>query len=308
VSSKIKIGTRGSKLALAQVEIFKQALTAAGANCETETVVITTTGDRLQQDGAKPGELTKAVFTKELEEALLDGRIDIAVHSAKDMSVEMPGELIIGGVLSRAPVNDVLISRVPLEDILAKPKPLIATDSIRRRMQWLEKYPDTEFVPIRGNIDTRIRKLRDNPDWDGIILAQAGLDRLRPDTGSLVVGALPTAFIKPAPCQGAIAIQCRKPNEELAHWLRLVTHRPSFVRVQTERAFLAGIGGGCHAPVGALARIYDGVCLHLSAVYYANGAPQGIRERITGSALRAEELGQKLAERILQRAKQSAWR
>ena len=302
MGGKIRIGTRGSKLALAQVDIFKQALTAAGANCETEVVVITTTGDRMQQDGAKPEELTKAVFTKELEEALLDGRIDVAVHSAKDMSVTMPEGLIIGGVLSRAPVNDVLISRVPLAEIVAKAKPLIASSSIRRRLQWLEKYPDTEFVPIRGNIDTRIRKLREHADWDGIILAQAGLDRLRPDTEGLTVSALPTSFVKPAPCQGAIAIQCRQPAGELAHWLRLVTHRPSFVRVQTERAFLAGIDGGCHTPVGVLARIYDGVCLHLSAVYYANDEPCGIRERITGSALRAEELGRKLAERILQKA------
>jgi hydroxymethylbilane synthase len=304
VSGKLKIGSRGSKLALAQVEIFKQALTAAGCNLEAETVVITTTGDRMQQNGAKPEELTKAVFTKELEEALLAGHIDVAVHSAKDMSVEMPRELVIGGVLSRAPVNDVLISREPFEQVAAKNKPLIASSSIRRRLQWQEKYPDSEFVPIRGNIDTRIRKLRENPEWDGIILAQAGMDRLRPETEGLIVTPLPTAFIKPAPCQGAIAVQCGRQDEALHHWLRMVTHRPSFARVQTERAFLAGIGGGCHAPVGALARIYDGVCLHLSAVYYADGKAEGIRERISGSALRADELGHQLARQILQKAAQ----
>jgi hydroxymethylbilane synthase len=298
VNGKLKIGSRGSKLALAQVEIFKLALAAAGCKLETETVVITTTGDL---GGAK--ELTKAMFTKEIEEDLLAGRIDAAVHSAKDMSVEMPKGLAIGGVLRRAPVNDVLISRAPFEQVAAKSKPLIATSSIRRRMQWQEQYPDSEFAPIRGNIDTRIRKLRENPRWDGIILAQAGLDRLRPDTEGLAVSVLPTGFIKPAPCQGAIAIQCGGRDEELLHWLRLATHRQSFARVQAERAFLAGIEGGCHAPAGALARIYDGVCLHLSAVYYTGGKAEGIRERITGSALHAGELGQKLAERILQRAK-----
>jgi hydroxymethylbilane synthase len=298
---QIRIGTRGSRLALAQVEIFKQALAAAGIGCVTETVVIATTGDRLQRDGAKPAELTKAVFTKELEEALLAGRIDVAVHSAKDLSVELPGGLVIGGVLSRAPVNDVLISRRPLDEILAKPRPLIATGSVRRRLQWRESYPGAEFVPIRGNIDTRIGKLREHPEWDGLILAQAGLERLRPGTDGLTVSVLPTTFIKPAPGQGAVAIQCAA-DSAWRHALRLVTHRPSFVRVRAERAFLAGIQGGCNAPLGVLARIYDGVCLHLSAVYYAAGGPYGIRERITGSALRTEDLGRDLAERIRRKA------
>ncbi|MDR2463555.1 MAG: hydroxymethylbilane synthase [Verrucomicrobiales bacterium] len=295
-NNKIRIGTRGSGLALAQAELFKRAL--AGVGGETEVVVITTTGDRLQRRDAKPDTLTKAVFTKELEEALLAGEIDAAIHSAKDLPVEMPAGLVIGGVLNRAPVNDVLVARAPLGEILAAAKPRIVTGSVRRRLQWREKYPDTEFVAVRGNIDTRIRKLRENSAWDGLILAQAGLERLRPDTDGFIISVLPTDFIKPAAGQGTIAIQCAADRHELLRQLRLVTHRPSLARLRAERAFLSAIGGGCHAPLGALARIYDGVCLHLSAVYYADGEPAGIRECVTGSALRAEELGIRLADRV----------
>ncbi|MDR1192257.1 MAG: hydroxymethylbilane synthase [Verrucomicrobiales bacterium] len=298
---KIRIGTRGSGLALAQVELFKQALTVTDADVEPEIVVITTTGDRLQQRDAKPDTLTKAVFTKELEEALLAGEIDVAIHSAKDLPVEMPDGLVIGGVLSRAPVNDVLVARAPLGEIVAKKNPRIVTGSARRRRQWLEQYPGTEFVTIRGNLDTRVRKLREHPEWDGVILAQAGLERLRPDLGGLAVSILPTAFIKPAPGQGAIAIQCAADRHELSRCLRMLTHRPSLARLRAERALSRAIGGGCHAPLGALARIYDGVCLHLSAVHYADGERAGQRARITGSALRAAELGQELARRMLAR-------
>ncbi|MDR1146234.1 MAG: hydroxymethylbilane synthase [Verrucomicrobiales bacterium] len=296
----IRVGTRGSRLALAQAELFQRALTAAGAEVAAETVVIATTGDRWQAADAKPDTLTKAVFTKELEEALLAGAIDVAVHSAKDLPAELPDGLVIGGVLCRAAVNDVLVSRAPLAAVTAKPGAVIATGSVRRRRQWLERYPGTEFMAIRGNLDTRLRKLREQPAWDGLILAQAGLERLCPDTDGLIVSVLPTDFIKPAAGQGTIVIQCAADSAWLPV-LRRVTHRASLVRWRAERAFLRAIGGGCQAPLGVLARVYDGVCLHVAAVYYAGSAAAGRHAYLTGSALHPEELGQRLAERVLGR-------
>lgn len=274
-------------------------LTEAWPDLRVETVVITTSGDRMQVSDDKPAESTKAIFTKEIEEALLENRVDLAVHSAKDLGVEMPDGLGLSGVLTRAPVHDVVISREPLDVLLKKPEPLLATGSLRRRYQWQERHPKARFVPVRGNIDTRIRKLRENHDWDGILLAHAGLERLRPDVKGLLVSPLDTSFILPAPCQGAIALQARNSDSETRRLIERISHRPSMVRVLAERAFLEKLGAGCHAPVGALARIYDGVCLHLSAVFYkAEGSP-GIRKTTSGSALMAADLGKRLADQIL---------
>ena len=299
MSTKLKIGTRGSPLALTQASMLRKLLAEAWPDLEMETVVITTSGDRMQTTDEKPTESTKAIFTKEIEEALLEKRIDVAVHSAKDLGVEMPKELALVGVLSRAPVHDVVISRVPLTDLFEKESPVLATGSLRRQYQWNERYPKARFVPVRGNIDTRIRKLRENPDWDGIVLANAGLERLRPDVSGLIVSPLDVSFIIPAPCQGAIALQARELDADARHLVDRICHRPSLTQVRAERAFLETLGAGCHAPVGALARIYDGVCLHLTAVYYREKGAPGVRKTISGSALMAVDLGQRLANMIL---------
>jgi len=295
----LKVGTRGSPLALTQTGQICDQLLREFSGLVLEKTVITTTGDRMQTESGKPQDLTKAIFTKEIEEALLDRRIDIAVHSAKDLGVGMPAGLCLGGVPSRVPVHDVLISRDPLEEVMKRASPFLATGSARRQRQWQERFPQSRFVAVRGNIDTRIRKLRENPEWDGIILAHAGLERLKPEVDGLRVSPIDTALILPAPGQGAIALQCRSDDTDALHYLGHITHRPSLNRLKAERAFVEKMEMGCQAPLGALARIYDGVCLHLAAVCYTDSNPVGIRGRVSGSALQAEELGHKLAGEIL---------
>lgn len=249
--SRLVIATRKSPLALAQTEMVAAHLRAK-LGVETELLRIVTTGDK-QTEWSLEKRGGKGLFTSELEAALLRGEADIAVHSTKDLPGEMPAGLAIGGYLPRADARDVLVLRVGVE------KPVrIATGSPRRRLQLKARHPDLEFTEIRGNVDTRLRKIREQALADGTVLAAAGLKRLGIESWPGVVFS-PIGFdaMVPAVGQAAVAVQCREADAaRFAAVLDAATARV----VNVERAFQAALGGGCHT---AFAAHVDGGTLHL---------------------------------------------
>lgn len=291
---KLRLGTRGSALAVAQSTLMARALEAAHPGLAVELVTLTTTGDKLQQGGTKPEGLTKAVFTKEIEEALLAREVDLAVHSSKDLAAQMPEGLEVAAFPERAPPADVLITKAPAADVRSRAEALLATGSERRRLQWKEHHPATRFAALRGNIDTRIRRLRETAEWDGILLAQAGLERLRPDVAGLHVTPLGHDWMLPAPGQGALALQVRA-GDAAAALVAALDHGPTRRAVEAERAFLAAMEAGCEVPLGALAQV-DGEVIRLRAVYYAGVG----RVRREGEATGSDpvEVGRALAGEI----------
>jgi hydroxymethylbilane synthase len=266
------LGTRGSDLALAQTRQVAALLRAAHPGLTVEERIIRTTGDaRLDVSLSAPGALDKGLFTKELEEALLRGEIDAAVHSLKDLPVEPPSGLQLGAILARENPDDILISRHP-EGFEALPENArIGTSSLRRKcfLEW--KRPDLEIVEIRGNVPTRIRKLLEGSSLDAIVIAGAGLRRLQAAGVPLALDGLTITaldFMLPAPGQGAIALECRSEEQATLDLLAAVHDPSTAVCVQTERAVLAGLGGGCHQPLGALAQIGPQATITLRATWF----------------------------------------
>ncbi len=246
----ITIATRGSALALAQVALTRTLLQSALPHCALETLVLSTTGDRqtqwkLHEHGGR------GLFTKELEDALLEGRADIAVHSAKDMSTELPDGLAIAGYLPRADARDVLVRRENC------PCPaLIASGSPRRREQGAKLWPEAKWTELRGNVETRLRKIAQG-QADATILAAAGLARLGISAyEGLVFEPIGTGDMIPAAGQAAIAIECRV--QDLALYEALLDKKTTFA-VSLERALLKSLGGGCHSAVAAF---FDGELIH----------------------------------------------
>jgi hydroxymethylbilane synthase len=259
---KIVLGTRGSSLALAQAELARAALLQLPEVEEVQLEVVKTTGDRrldlrLSDSGKK---FEKGLFTKELEESLLSGRIDIAVHSLKDLPIELPKELTIGAVLPREDPADVLVSREATSLDAVRSGGVLATSSPRRAQQLQRLRPDLQTVDLRGNVPTRLQKLIDHSEWDGVVLAQAGLKRLnlkmqkehlqfagRELCVSTLEGVLPAAG------QGAIALEVlAKSNRDL---LQPINDSNTWLCVQAEREFLRLLGGGCEVPIGVRARL-----------------------------------------------------
>jgi hydroxymethylbilane synthase len=268
-------------------------LRAAHPNLSIDTQIIATTGDHLQ-DVALAHIGGKGLFTKELEQSLLDGAIDFAVHSLKDLPVDLPPGLTIGAYLPRDRPNDVLISkdRAPLRAI--RQGGVIATGSLRRKLQLLRYRPDLTVVDVRGNIGTRLNKLRDN-DWDGLILAYAALQRL--NKTDLISEILPFDLMHPAVGQGIIAVECRAEAEMLAMFAA-INHADTAACALAERAFLAGLGGGCQVPVGVTSKIEAGhICL--SGVYIPEEG-QFRHKTVTLDAAYPQDAGRHLAELILQ--------
>ena len=275
---RLNIGTRGSKLARAQTELLKRALAEQG-QWDFETVIIKTHGDRVQD---RPiSQLGGAgVFAGEVEQALTEGRIDLAVHSAKDLPSLISSGTEIRCVLERGDPRDALILRRGA-DLTAEPR--IGTGSIRRRAGYRRLFPgtDPEFLDIRGNVDTRIEKLR-RGDYDGIILAAAGLSRLGLlpfEDPELECRLMPLESFLPAPCQAIIAVQSRK--GEHCGLLDRVCHPDTFVCFKAERYVLELLGGDCTKPIGAWARIEEGrlilsLCLEGEPLT-ARGDPLGYR-------------------------------
>lgn len=249
---KIRIGTRKSKLALAQTELVKNALTKSFPYIETEIIHITTKGDKiLEKPLMEIG--GKGVFITEIEQALIENKIDIAVHSAKDLPVEIADSLEIAGVLKRGDFRDCLITRTGEEFIDSK-KMIIGTGSMRRRMFLKNLYSDVSFSDIRGNIDTRIKKLI-NGEYDGIVLAMAGLERLEIKSDDKIkIRPFESKNFLPAPCQAIIAVECRK-NDMISEYIKKISDIYTYYAFETERFIIEKINADCGIPLGAYAEI-----------------------------------------------------
>jgi hydroxymethylbilane synthase len=328
----ILIATRGSALALAQANTVLRLCRAAFPDLRFELRIIKTTGDKLQTASLASAELPKGLFTKEIEEALLRDEADLAVHSLKDLPTELPAGLVLGATLKRADVRDVLVQRAPALSAPAEPPrepgapagltllaagATVATSSTRRRAQLLDLRPDLNIVPIRGNVDTRLRKVAEQPEFDATILAAAGLGRLgfeiqpggrlidhRPtDSGparpanlaALSVWLLDPEAMLPCVGQAAIGIEVKAANARVAPILKALDDLETHLCVTAERAFLTAMGGGCQLAVAALAQIEAGR-LRLRAVSFLREKPR--RGEISGLPAEAASLGMQLAARV----------
>jgi len=256
------IGTRGSKLARWQTDWVKAALSRAWPGLPIELRSFTTSGDR-QIDRPLPDIGGKGVFTEELENALRAGEIDLAVHSLKDLPIEAAPGLALGAIGQREDARDVLIARdgQTLGNLPYGAR--LGTSSLRRSAQLLAARPDLQLLPLRGNVDTRVRKALSG-DYDAIVLAAAGILRL--GLGQHVSQYLSFKTMLPAPGQGAIAVQCRASDLDVLNWLRPLDDQPTRAAVTAERAFLAGLGGGCSAPIAAYATPGLGSTLSLTGL------------------------------------------
>jgi len=253
---RLRIGTRGSPLALAQANEVRTRLAAAhgpGA-FETELRVIQTAGDRIQDRPlAEAG--GKGLFTKEIEERLLAGEIDLAVHSMKDVATRLPPGLAIVCLLEREDVRDALVSPSAASIAALPARARVATSALRRRAQLKRLRPDLQIAPMRGNVDTRLRKLAAG-EADATLLAVAGLKRLGLE--ARITAPLPVDQILPAIAQGAIGIEARVDDAAVAHWLAPLNHQPTALCIAAERAFLGGLDGSCRTPIAGLAELEDG--------------------------------------------------
>ncbi|MEM1059657.1 MAG: hydroxymethylbilane synthase [Verrucomicrobiota bacterium] len=299
----LRIGTRGSALALAQTRQVMARIAAAVPGLAIEEVVIKTTGDRLAEVATSDLPMGKGVFTAELENALLGGEIDVAVHSLKDLPTTFAPGLALGAVPVRADERDVLLMKeAPSASLDDLPEgALIATGSLRRQKQLARRRPDLRFTDIRGNIDTRIRKLRDHDEWSGLVLAAAGLERLRPDTEGLHPIFLDHETMLPAPGQGALALQIRSGDAETGDLLQAVHDTDTAACVRAERAFLHAVGGGCEWPLGAAATLKpDSKLLSLHGIYWQEEEPDARAGtvQLNLNAHAAEDAGARLARLI----------
>jgi hydroxymethylbilane synthase len=283
------LGTRGSELALAQTRQVAALLREANPGLLVEERVIRTTGDiRLDVALSAPGPLDKGLFTKELEDALLRGEIDAAVHSLKDLPTAQPEGLVIGAILEREQPDDVLIAKSPGGLDALPHGATVATSSLRRKCLLRWRRPDLELHDIRGNVPTRLRKLRESESLSAIVLAGAGLRRLQAAGCELPLEGLamsPLDFMLPAPGQGAIAIECRAGSAGL---LASIHHAATATCVLAERAVLAGLEGGCSLPVGARATVLDGL-ITLRAMWFPNPTHVSEPPRIVERAGRAAD-------------------
>lgn len=296
--NKIIIGSRGSQLALWQTNFVADLICKLNP-CLTEIEIkkIKTSGDKiLDVPLAKIGD--KGLFVKELETALINGEIDFAVHSMKDVPTELPEELSIGVVLEREDQRDVLISKnkIALKDLPKGAK--IGTSSLRRRAQLMHIRPDFEVFDLRGNLDTRLRKL-DSGELDGIILAAAGILRL--GWGDRITERISTDICLPAVGQGAIGIEIRKNDDKTKQLIAGLNHRETELCVFAERALLRTLEGGCQVPIGTYSKI-ENESLELKAVVGSLDGKELIKDSVTGVAFgpeEAEKLGIELADKLL---------
>ena len=289
----IKIGTRGSKLALWQANWVKSALKAGHPSLSVELVAIKTKGDKiLDVPLAKVG--GKGLFVKEIEDALLNGRIDLAVHSMKDMPAEIPNGLCIGAIPKRETPQDVLISREGLLLSQLKQNARIGTSSLRRTAQLLHARPDLVVLPLRGNLDTRLKKL-ETENFDAIILAAAGVKRLGLE--HRITEYLDEKVMLPAVGQGALCIEIRENDPEVKSIIALLEHHQTRTVVLGERAFLNRLEGGCQVPIAAHGKIEKSAFTLCGLVASVDGTIV-IRETLSGHKDSSEIIGVKLADRL----------
>ncbi len=303
--SAIRIGTRSSALALWQAEHVRHLLAQRRPELNYEVVTFTTSGDMIL-DRPLPAIGGKGLFTAELEQALLEGTVDLAVHSLKDLPTSLPDGLAVGAVTTRADSADALVTRADHRLDSLPPGARVGTSSSRRAAQLLNARPDIEVIDLRGNADTRLRKALDaDGPYDGILVAFAALQRL--GRADVVSEILSEDVMLPAPGQGAVGVQCRHEAGCLA-LLGDICHRPTDLETRAERSFLQGLGGGCAVPVAARARLADGGLLALRGRVLA---PDGSRRvdiaadapvpQSADGRRAAEELGSRLAREALAR-------
>jgi len=291
----VRIGTRGSRLAMTQSAMVARALEAANPGLRAELVKITTSGDRLRR-APLPEVGGKGLFTREIEERLLAGDIHLAVHSLKDLPTDLPEGLALLAVPERAPANDALVSPGGLSLAELPPGSRVGTSSPRRAAQLLAARPDLEVVPIRGNLDTRLRKLASG-DYDAIVVALAGLERLGLRDARCHV--LSFEEMLPAPGQGALAVEGPAGVEWLRETVAPIAHHPTALAVRAERAVLKALGGGCALPLGTYAEV-SGQRLAIRAVVASEDGKRGCRAEASGPADELDHLSRQVAARLLE--------
>ncbi len=295
----IRIGTRGSPLALAQTNDVRRRIIAAHGLAEdrVEIVVIKTSGDRIQ-DRPLSEVGGKGLFTKELEEALLSGAVDLAVHSMKDMQTALPEGLGMGAVLEREDVRDAFIS-LKYKSLSEVPQgAVIGTSSLRRRAQVRRLRPDLQVVEFRGNVETRLKKLQDGVA-DATFLATAGLRRL--GMADRITAMVPVSDMLPAVAQGAVGIEIRSNDEAIADLVAPLDHQPTAICVAAERAYLARLEGSCRTPIGGLARLENGQLTMSGQILKPDGSQSYARTR-SGAPAEAIAIGDGLAGELLAEA------
>jgi hydroxymethylbilane synthase len=305
MTETLKIGSRGSKLALWQAEWVAAQLTALHPRLEVSIEIIRTSGDVLK-DAPLSIIGGKGVFTKELEEALLDGRIDLAVHSLKDLPTILPKNLTIAAVTEREDTRDALVvhAGLALKNPSLKSLPegaVVGTSSLRRLAQLKHLRPDIGIKDLRGNVDTRLRKL-DAGDYDAIILAAAGLRRL--GLRERIGASIPTDEMLPAVGQGALAIETRVDNSLALKLLGPLDHTQTRAACTAERALLRSLGGGCQLPIAAHAVVAENR-LRLEGLVAGLSGDVIIRDTLEGRVAEARALGESLGKRLLERGAQS---
>ena len=293
------IGTRGSQLALWQTNWVRARLLELQPKIEIQIQVISTKGDRvLDVSLPKLGEQGKGLFTKELEDAIIDHRVDLAVHSLKDLPTELPSGLEVGAICEREDVRDALVARKDVKSFAGLPEHArVGTSSLRRQAQLRAVRPDLLIEPIRGNVDTRLRKL-DEGQFDAIVLAAAGLHRL--GHAGRITEHLDEDVMLPAVGQGALAIEIRSNDASTAEIIRQLNHEATSLACKAERAFLKGLGGGCLVPIAAHARI-EGDTLNLRGLVASPDGAQALRGDRDGRSSDAVSLGLELADELLSR-------
>jgi hydroxymethylbilane synthase len=293
-STKRRIGSRGSQLALWQANHISALLRARGHEVEIE--IIHTTGDKIT-DVALAMVGTKGMFTKEIEEALADGRVDLAVHSLKDLPTELPPGFEIAAITKREDARDAFCSRL-YSNVENLPRGArVGTSSLRRQAQLKAIRPDLDIHPLRGNVDTRLRKLEQG-EYDAIILAWAGLNRL--GKTELIKQIIPVQIMCPAAGQGALAIEIREADSATRQHVEFLNDDAARAATTCERALLNRLGGGCQVPIGAFAEMRNGK-LHLEAIVADPDGSKVLRESRDGNCNDPEQLGNDVGETLLAR-------
>jgi len=292
----ITIGSRGSKLALWQANWVKAELEKKFLNLQISIEIIKTTGDKILDSPLSKID-DKGLFTREIEHALLEKRIDLAVHSLKDMPTQLPDGLTIGAVTKREDVHDVFVSHPKKGYNHFEELPrgaTIATGSLRRKCQLLNWRPDLTIVDLRGNLETRLVKL-DASDWDGMILSRAGLLRL--GLQDWITEVLPIEKMLPAVGQGALAIEVREDDKEILEYLNSIVSEATTIATKGERAFLRYLEGGSQVPIGTYGRIENDEFI-LDAMIGSLDGTKKVRGKIQGKPENAEDLGKQLAQTL----------
>lgn len=294
MQDKLVLATRGSRLALTQSEWVRDELCRLNPGLQVELLLVKTTGDKVQ-DVPLQDVGGKGLFTKEIEEALLDGRAQLAVHSLKDLPTDLPEELGLAALTERADPRDVLVCRQAAGLDELPQGSLVGTSSLRRSAQLAHCRPDLRFEPIRGNVETRLAKLM-RGEFDAIVLAGAGLLRL--GLADRITQWLPTTMSLPAAGQGIIGIETRLDDAATIALLQSINSADSQTCALAERAALAHLGGGCQTPIGLLAQVEGETCTVAGVLAHPSGNPC-YRATAHGSTTEAEAVGRRVAEELL---------